>query len=77
MNYSNRIGWVAAIGAMGLFCSTAHAGPYQVYGSEFAWVNNFNNSTFSTNSVPGMTVSYNFSAYNLYGNPVVLRSVGR
>src|SRR5260370_1107402 len=66
-----------AIGAMTLLCSTADAGPYKVYGSEFAWVNNFNNSTinssFSTNSVPGMTVSYNFSSYNLYGYPAIIR----
>src|SRR5712671_4636744 len=66
-----------ATGAATLFCYAAHAGPYKVYGSEFAWVNNFNNSTinssFSTNSVPGMTVSYNFSSYNLYGYPAIVR----
>src|SRR5260370_4185519 len=70
-------GRLVAIGAMGLFCSAAYAGPYKVYGSEFAWVNNFNNSTinssFSTNNVPAMTVSYNFSTYNLYGYPAIIR----
>src|ERR1700739_3534005 len=64
-------GRLVSIGALLLFCSVADAGPYRVYGAEFAWVNNFNNSTinssFSTNSVPGMTVSYDFSSYSLYG----------
>src|SRR5258707_4339627 len=84
MNISQRIlslrgaaGRLVAIGAMGLFCSAAYAGPYKVYGSEFAWVNNFNNSTinssFSTNNVPGMTVSHNFSSYSLYGYPAIIR----
>src|SRR5258708_34906173 len=84
MNISQRIlslrgaaGRLVAIGVLGLFCCAAHAGPYKVYGSEFAWVNNFNNSTinstFSTNSVPGMTVSYNFSSYNLYAYPAIIR----
>jgi hypothetical protein len=76
-SFSRAAGWLAASGAMGLFCSAAYAGPYKIYGSEFAWVNNFNNSTinstFSTNSVPGMTVSYNFSGYNLYGYPAIIR----
>lgn len=63
--------------AAGLISSVAQAGPYQVYGSEFAWVNNFNNSTinssFSTSSVPGMTFWYDFSSYSLYGYPAVIR----
>jgi hypothetical protein len=70
-------GRLVSIGALVLFCSVASAGPYRVYGSEFAWVNNFNNSTinssFSTNSVPGMTVSYDFSSYSLYGYPAIIR----
>src|ERR1700722_19706339 len=70
-------GRFVSIGALGLFCSVAYAGPYQVYGTEFAWDNNFNNSTinssFSTSSVPGMTVSYNFSSYSLYGYPAIIR----
>jgi hypothetical protein len=60
-----------------LLAPVAEAGPYKVYGPEFAWVNNFNNSTinssFSTNSVPGMTVWYNFSGYSLYGYPAIVR----
>jgi hypothetical protein len=59
---------LVAIGAMGLFCAAAYAGPYTVYGSQFAWVNNFSNSTingnFSTNSMPAMTVWYDFSSYS-------------
>lgn len=56
---------------------TAHAGPYQVYGTHFAWDNNFNNSTinttFGTGSTPSMTVSYNFPSGNLYGYPACIR----
>jgi hypothetical protein len=70
-------GRLVSIGLLGLFSCGAYAGPYQVYGTEFAWVNNFNNSTinssFSTNSVPGMTVSYDFSSYSLYGYPAIIR----
>jgi hypothetical protein len=70
-------GRFVSIGALGLFSSVAYAGPYKVYGTEFAWDNNFNNSTinssFSTSSVPGMTVSYNFSSYSLYGYPAIIR----
>src|SRR5262249_42463968 len=62
---------------LALLVSVAEAGPFKVYGSEFAWVNNFNNSTinssFSTNSVPGMTVWYNFSSFSLYGYPAIVR----
>jgi hypothetical protein len=69
---------LVAIGALGLLSSfPADAGPDQVYGSEWAWVNNFNNSTinssFSTNSVPGMTVWYDFSSTSLYGYPAIIR----
>lgn len=57
--------------------STAHAGPYQVYGSQFAWDNNFNNSTinatFGSGSTPSITVSYNFTSYSLYGYPACIR----
>jgi hypothetical protein len=68
---------LAVGGALALLAAAAEAGPYKVYGSEFAWVNNFNNSTinssFSTNGVPGMTVWYDFSSYSLYGYPAVIR----
>src|ERR1700679_2824441 len=70
-------GRLVSIGLLGLFSCVAYAGPYEVYGTEFAWVNNFNNSTinssFSTNSVPGMTVSYDFPSYSLYGYPAIIR----
>lgn len=53
------------------------AGPYQVYGSEFAWINNFNNSTINVNfgsgSTPNMTFWYNFPSGNLYGYPACIR----
>lgn len=59
------------------FVSRANAGPSQVYGSEFAWVNNFNNSTinssFGTGSTPNMTFWYNFPSGNLYGYPACIR----
>jgi len=62
---------------LALLAPAAEAGPNKVYGSEFAWVNNFNNSiinsSFSTNSVPGMTVWYNFSSNSLYGYPAIVR----
>jgi hypothetical protein len=52
---------------------TTHAGPYQVFGNQFAWDNNFNNSTinttFGSGSTPSLTVSFNFGSYSLYGYP--------
>jgi hypothetical protein len=55
----------------------AHAGADQVYGTEFAWDNNFNNSnigvSFGTGSTANMTVSYNFGTGNLYGYPACIR----
>ena len=69
------LGTMLAAALAGL-ASTAQAGPYQVYGSQYAWDNNFNNSaisaTFGSGSTPNMTVSYNFSAYNLYGYPACI-----
>lgn len=55
----------------------AYAGPSKNFGTQFAWVNNFNNSTinssFGTGSTPSLTVSFNFSSYNLYGYPACIR----
>jgi len=55
----------------------AQAGPTQVFGSQWAWDNNFNNSTinatFGSGSTPSITVSYNFGSYNLYGYPACIR----
>lgn len=55
----------------------AQAGPTKVFGSQWAWDNNFNNSTinatFGSGSTPSITVSYNFSSYSLYGYPACIR----
>jgi Ricin-type beta-trefoil lectin domain-like/Glycosyl hydrolase family 12 len=57
--------------------SPAHAGANKVFGAQWAWDNNFNNSvintTFGTGSTPSLTVSYNFSSYSLYGYPACIR----
>jgi Glycosyl hydrolase family 12/Ricin-type beta-trefoil lectin domain-like len=60
------------------FAPAAHAGgESKVFGSQFAWNNNFNNSvinaTFGSGSTPSITVSFNFSSFNLYGYPACLR----
>ena len=63
--------------AVASLAGAAHAGPYQVYGTQFAWDNNFNNSTINTTfgggSTPNMTISYNFGTGNLYGYPACIR----
>ncbi|MCI2263206.1 MULTISPECIES: GH12 family glycosyl hydrolase domain-containing protein [Xanthomonas] len=57
----------------------ALAGPYQVYGNQYAWVNNFNDpnnviqGTFHSGSTPSMTVTFNFPNASLYGYPAILR----
>lgn len=58
--------------------SLAFAGPYQNYGTHFAWVNNFNNSTFGntfgTGSTANMTFWWNYpNSYSLYGYPAIVR----
>ena len=35
---------------LALLAPAAEAGPFKVYGSEFAWVNNSNNSTINSSS---------------------------
>lgn len=67
-------------GAVALFAAlspAAHAGNYQVYGSEFAWDNNFNNSTINTSFGSGtsanMSISYNYPTGKLYGYPACCR----
>lgn len=48
---------------------------YKVFGSHYAFDNNFNNSTinvsYGTGSTAEMTVSYNFSSGSLYGYPAI------
>jgi len=49
--------------------SPAYSGEFKVFGSQFAWNNNFNNSTinttFGTGTNPSMTVSLHFSTNSL------------
>lgn len=67
---------LAALAGLTL-CAAAQAGPYKTFGSHYAWVNNFNNSTFGssfgTGTTANMSVSYNFGSNSLYGYPAILR----
>jgi hypothetical protein len=64
-------------GLVGGLAPSAHAGADQVYGSMWAWDNNFNNSnigvSFWSSSYPDMTVSYDFGSGSLYGYPACIR----
>src|ERR1035437_172810 len=68
---------IAMLFALMAWSSTALAGDYKVYGSQYAFMNNFNNSainySFGTNSHPELSVSYNFNSGNLYGYPAICR----
>ncbi len=70
---------VAITGLVALLPSIAHAGgPYKVFGSHYAWLNNFNNSTFGhsfgTGSTASMSFNWNYpNNYNLYGYPAIVR----
>jgi len=54
----------------------AFAGADQVYGNQWAWDNNFNNSnisvSFGSGSTPNLTFWYDFSSYGLYGYPAAI-----
>ncbi|WP_425479867.1 GH12 family glycosyl hydrolase domain-containing protein [Xanthomonas maliensis] len=70
--------WSAVVAiALAALAPAAIAGPYKVYGNQYAWVNNFNNSdiqgTFGTGSTPSLRASFNFSSNSLYGYPAILR----
>jgi len=56
--------------------ATAHAGATKVFGSQWAWDNNFNNSnigvSFGTGSTPSLTVTFDFTSFNLYGYPACI-----
>jgi len=80
MTYSiKKYRGAAALSVLSLaaLSSAAHAGAEQNYGSQWAWDNNFNNSTinisFGSGSTPNFTVWYNFSSYSLYGYPANIR----
>jgi len=64
-------------GLVGGLASSATAGADKVYGDEFAWDNNFNNSnigvSFGSGSTANMTVSYDFGTGSLYGYPACIR----
>lgn len=73
---SSRLSLCAA--TLAVLATSAHAGPAQNYGAQWAWNNNFNNSTigqtFGTGSTPNMTVWWNYpNDYNLYGYPACIR----
>lgn len=72
-----RFATALAAVALASLSATAQAGPEQNFGSQWSWVNNFNNSTinsnFGTGSTPNLTVWYNFSSGNLYGFPANIR----
>ncbi|MCG6630476.1 cellulase, partial [Acinetobacter baumannii] len=71
--------WTAAL-AFGLvvLAPAALAGPYTIFGSHYAGVNNFNDpnniiqGTFGTGSTPELTVTFNFADYNVYGYPAIM-----
>src|ERR1700722_1641117 len=60
-----------------LACAAQANGESKVYGSMFAWNNDFNkgtvNITFGTGTTSNFTVTQNESAYNLYGYPANIR----
>jgi hypothetical protein len=75
---SLRLAATLTIGAVcAALAPSAHAGASQVYGTHFAWNNNFNNSaisaSFGSGTTANMTVSYNFPSGNLYGYPACIR----
>jgi hypothetical protein len=67
----------AVAGLLVSLAPSAYAGADKVYGSMWAWDNNFNNSnigvSFGGGGTPNMTVSYNFGTGNLYGYPACIR----
>ena len=72
-----KITIIALLFALVAWSATSWAGDTKVFGSHFAFNNNFNNSaigvSFGTGSTPEMSVSYNFSYGNLYGYPAICR----
>jgi hypothetical protein len=65
-----------SLAVLAILTATAHAGATKVFGSQWAWDNNFNNSnigvTFGNGSTPSLTVTYNFGSYGLYGYPACI-----
>src|SRR4051812_28983942 len=75
VGFSIRLIAAAVLGSA--VVASVYAGPSQVFGTHFAWDNNFNNSTINTTfgggSTANMTISYNFATGNLYGYPACIR----
>lgn len=65
--------------ALSLVAPAAFAGPFKIYGPQYAWVNNFNDhtnaihGTFGAKNNADLTVNFNFDSYNLYGYPAIVR----
>jgi Glycosyl hydrolase family 12./Ricin-type beta-trefoil lectin domain. len=74
---NKKITIIAMLFALLAWTTSVWAQSYQVFGPQFAWDNNFNNSnisvSFGTGSTPNMTVSYNFGSGSLYGYPACIR----
>jgi hypothetical protein len=60
-----------------LACAVQANGEYKVYGTDFAWNNDFNKGTinvgFGSGSTANMTVWQDETSYNLYGYPACIR----
>lgn len=70
---------VVAMALMLLAPSVVWAGPHKVFGSHYAWINNFNDpnnvmqGSFGSGSQAEMTVTFNYPDYDLYGYPAIIR----
>ncbi|NIK52543.1 GH12 family glycosyl hydrolase domain-containing protein [Xanthomonas arboricola] len=65
--------------ALAAASATAYTGQTKVYGTQYAYNNNFNDknnniqATFGSGSTPSMTISYNLPSGTLYGYPAICR----
>ncbi|CAE6827180.1 hypothetical protein CFBP6600_36180 [Xanthomonas arboricola pv. corylina] len=76
--------WLPRAAALALALAAASASAYtgqtKVYGTQYAYNNNFNDknnniqATFGSGSTPSMTISYNLPSGTLYGYPAICRS---
>ncbi|TCK49177.1 glycosyl hydrolase family 12 [Xanthomonas vasicola] len=78
-----RCGRLPRAAALGLLLvatsASAYTGQTKVYGTQYAFNNNFNDAnnniqaTFGSGSTPSLTISYNLPSGNLYGYPAICR----
>ena len=72
-----RTNWFLAVLFNVFLVASAQAGPNKVFGSHWAWSNNFKNSaievTFGDSPTPKITAAFNFDRYDLYGYPACIR----